>query len=283
MTVETHPAPSAEQIFHHQDDDPVLCTLATNGVATLTLNRPRKHNAFDDRCIADLLRYLTQLRESGDVRMLILTANGQHFSAGADLNWMQSMVNLSQEENEQDAAKLAELLHQLDTFPTPTLALVQGSAFGGAVGMVCCCDIVIAMKESSFCLSEVKLGLIPATIGPYVCRTLGQRQARRFMLTAERFSGYQAQTMGLVHQLVVTAEERDELLAQLTGQILANGPAALQAAKALCKTCELMPLDDELRQHTSQLIAEIRTSSEGQEGLHAFFEKRRPVWSMPHE
>jgi methylglutaconyl-CoA hydratase len=265
----------------------VLCEIDANCIATLTLNRVSKNNAFDDVMIESLIHYLDTLAAIPTIRCLLLRANGAHFSAGADLHWMQSMAEKSVKENHQDAQQLAHLMHTLDTFPHPTIAVVQGCAFGGALGLICCCDIVIAQSNTQFCLSEVKLGLIPATIGPYVCRAIGVRYARRFMLTAERIDANTAQHIGLIHLIVNTETKTktgtsentlEQQITQITQTILGNSPAALQQAKALCHTCENQPLDKKLIKYTSHLIADIRVSEQGQEGLSAFFDKRQPSW-----
>lgn len=261
----------------------VLCEIDANGIATLILNRVSKKNAFDDSMIESLIHYIDTLASIPTIRCLLLRANGTHFSAGADLHWMQSMAVKSVKENHQDAQQLAHLMQTLDTFPHPTIAVVQGCAFGGALGLICCCDIVIAQSDSQFCLSEVKLGLIPATIGPYVCRAIGVRYSRRYMLTAERIDANTAQHIGLIHLIVDTEAKVEEnrleqQIIQLTQAILNNSPAALQQAKALCHTCENQPIDKKLIKYTSHLIADIRVSEQGQEGLSAFFDKRQPSW-----
>ena len=173
----------------------------TDHVAWLTLNRPEVHNAFDDRMIAELLDALATVRNSNEVRALVLRSEGKNFSAGADLGWMRSMAAKNYDENIADAAELSRLMQELDELPQPTIALVQGAAFGGAVGLAACCDIALATPASSFCLSEVKIGLIPAVISPYVMRAMGTRQARRYMLTAERFNAEEALRIGLVHDI----------------------------------------------------------------------------------
>lgn len=261
----------------------VLFHLDDNGVATITLNRPDKKNAFDSHCISILLNILHISRANSKIRALILRANGSHFSAGADLNWMQSLANYTMEENIEDAEKLADLLHQLDSFPVPTIAVVQGAAFGGALGLICCCDIAIATQDCQFCLSEVKLGLAPATIGPYVCRTIGQRQARRYMLTAELISAEHAQKLNIIHTLVPTIQSFDEHLQHFIRHITKNSPNAVREAKALCHLCESEAIDSSLRKKTSEIIAKLRVSAEGQEGLNAFLEKRKPNWITDHD
>ncbi|UTM60039.1 enoyl-CoA hydratase-related protein [Photobacterium sp. CCB-ST2H9] len=265
------------EILHATARDTVLCTINRQGVATLTLNRPEKYNAFDDHFIAALRHYLKQLARHPDVRVLLLNATGKHFSAGADLNWMISMASKSRHENLNDAQALALLMHELDTFPHPTIVSVQGSAYGGALGLICCSDIALGTENTRFCLSEVKLGLIPATIGPYVCRTLGQRQARRLMLTAEAFDAQRAQELGILHE-VCSEAQLEARLQQTINALLANSPQAMSQVKLLCRHCETSPIDDELIQLTSEMIADIRVSEQGQEGLSAFFDKRRPNW-----
>ncbi|OLQ90986.1 gamma-carboxygeranoyl-CoA hydratase [Vibrio panuliri] len=246
-----------------------------SGVAWLSLNRPEKHNAFDDALISDLIERLTELEQDPTLTALVLGARGRHFSAGADLNWMKSMANLSQQENLRDAQQLALLLHKLDTFPTPTLVLVHGAAFGGALGLICCCDIAIGTADTRFCLSEVKLGLLPATIGPYVIRTIGQRQSRRYFLTAEVMDSDTALQLGILHHISETPEKH---ATNIIDQLANHGPNALRAAKELCLRCDNCPIDQSLIDYTSQAIAAARVSDEGQEGLSAFFAKRSPVW-----
>ena len=252
-------------------------TIDPRGVASLVLNRPNVHNAFDDLMIAELIQQLDSLAADDSVKVLILKSNGKNFSAGADLNWMRSMAKKDYQQNLEDAAGLASLMHKLDTFPKPTLVLVQGAAFGGAVGLVACCDIALAEENASFCLSEVKIGLIPAVISPYVMRALGERQSRRYFLTAERFNASTAATLGLVHQVVSndTLENQAEPLVQA---LLQNSPAAVSAAKSLLQQIYNKNINNEVIAHTTQAIAEIRVSAEGQEGLSAFLEKRKPNW-----
>lgn len=252
-------------------------TIDPRGVASLVLNRPEVHNAFDDLMIAELIAQLDSLAADNQVKVLVLKSNGKNFSAGADLNWMRSMAKKDYQQNLDDAAGLASLMHKLDTFPKPTLVLVQGAAFGGAVGLVACCDIALAEENASFCLSEVKIGLIPAVISPYVMRALGERQSRRYFLTAERFNASTAATLGLVHQVVSndTLENQAEPLVQA---LLQNSPAAVSAAKNLLQQIYNKNINNEVIAHTTQAIAEIRVSAEGQEGLSAFLEKRKPNW-----
>ncbi|WEM45703.1 enoyl-CoA hydratase-related protein (plasmid) [Photobacterium sp. DA100] len=265
------------------DSNDVLFAIDEQGIATMTLNRPEKSNAFDSQCISNMLAILLHVKASRKIRALVLRASGNHFSAGADLNWMKSQAQFSMEENIKDAEKLADLLHQLDTLPIPTIALTQGAAFGGALGLICCCDIAIASKDSRFCLSEVKLGLVPATIGPYVCRAMGQRQARRYMLTAELISAAQAKELNIIHKVVASAQSLDLQLTHFVRQITANSPNAVREAKSLCRLCESPIIDPSLRKKTSEIIAQLRVSPDGQEGLKAFLEKRQPNWLAHHD
>ncbi|UTA47559.1 enoyl-CoA hydratase/isomerase family protein [Simiduia sp. 21SJ11W-1] len=246
-------------------------------VVTVTLDRADKHNAFDDGVIAELQSAFEQARDDKTVRALVLAAEGKSFSAGADLGWMQRMASYSLAQNRADADALANMLHTLNTLPFPTLARVQGAAFGGAVGLVSCCDLAIAGPRASFCLSEVKIGLIPATISPYVVAAMGERAARRYFLTAERFDASTALALGLVS--VVEAEDKlDTCLNDLISQLLNNSPAALSAAKQLVFDVANRPVTQSLIDDTSARIAAIRVSEQGQEGLQAFLQKRSPRW-----
>lgn len=245
------------------------------GVATLTLNRPEVHNAFDDVMITELLQALNEVENNSHARVLVLRSEGKNFSAGADLNWMRSMADKNYQQNVDDAGELGLLMERLDLLSKPSIALVQGAAFGGAVGLAACCDIVLAQPRSSFCLSEVKIGLIPAVISPYVVRTIGERQSRRYMLTAERFFADKAQQLGLVNEVV---EDFEDPLNKLLEAVLANSPQAVKACKQLIRHVGSRPVDKDVREHTIKAIAEIRVSDEGQEGLSAFLEKRPAAW-----
>ncbi|GAA5194236.1 enoyl-CoA hydratase-related protein [Ferrimonas gelatinilytica] len=244
-------------------------------VARLTLARPDKHNAFNAEMIAEITGALVTLGDRSDLSLLILDAEGKHFCAGADLAWMQSQARMSEAENRADALQLATLFDTLFHFPTPVLALVQGAAFGGALGLVACADIVLADARARFCLSEVKLGLIPATIGPYVARAIGQRQLRRYALSAEVIDADSALALGLVHQLCGDLEVAAEAMVT---QLRHNGPDALRACKDLLLHLDDAPLDTALKQETAHRIATVRSSAEGQAGLAAFFAKRPAPW-----
>ncbi|CAM3528305.1 enoyl-CoA hydratase-related protein [Parendozoicomonas haliclonae] len=250
----------------------------TDGVARLVLDRPEKRNAFDDQTIADISSVLSLWRHDESIRVLVISANGETFCAGADLGWMKRTAQLDHQANLEDAQKLAIMMDLIDSFPVPVLTLVQGAAFGGALGIICCSDIVLATEDAKFCLSEVRLGIVPAVISPYVIRAMGERQARRYMLTAERFDAGQALNFNLVHQLFSTQEEVVEAGKSLITTLSLNGPQAMRQCKQLIADVSGKPIDEPLMRHTSQFIADIRNTSEGQEGLAAFLEKRKPNW-----
>lgn len=256
----------------------VSCRIDERGVATVLLDRPDRHNAFDDDMIGRLREHFDDLAASRDVRVVVLAAAGRSFSAGGDLTWMRRMADYDYDGNLADARALAAMLLALKTLPQPTLARVQGSAFGGAVGLLCCCDIAVGADTAKFGLTEARVGLIPATIGPHVVEALGPRWARRLFLTAERIDATRACGMGLLHE-ACPADELDTRIEALTAQLLANGPEALREAKALCADLVYAPLDDRLLDDTSRRIAERRVAAEGQEGLQAFLEKRAPAWA----
>lgn len=241
------------------------------------MNNPDKHNAFDDSVIAELSDAFAAADRDDSVRVVVLAAMGKSFSAGADLAWMKRMASYSYEENLRDANALAEMLRRLNFMSKPTIARVQGAAFGGAVGLVACCDMAVASPRASFCLSEVKIGLIPATISPYVIAAMGQRAARRFFLTAERFKSGQAEALGLVSE-VVEEELLDSRVAELIDALLTNSPQAVAEAKRLVADIANRVISSELIEDSSKRIASIRVSEEGQEGLSAFLEKRSPKW-----
>jgi methylglutaconyl-CoA hydratase len=262
-------------------NDTILLDIDPRGVARLTLNRPERHNAFDDALIAGLSAALEELGEDPRVRAVVLTGAGRSFSAGADLDWMRRMAEHSQEDNLADAAKLARLMHLLARLPKPTLALVQGAAYGGGVGLACCCDVVLAADTARFCLSEVRLGLTPATISPYVVAAIGARQARRYFTTAEVIPPHRALEIGLVHE-VVPAERLEEEAEKVLEALLQGAPGAQAAAKDLVFLCEGRVVDEALSAETGRRIAERRASEEGREGLGAFLDKRPPAWRILH-
>lgn len=254
--------------------------VADTGVATLTFNRPDRHNAFDDAMVAELTAALTRLGQDPAVRVVVLEAAGRSFSAGADLDWMRRAAGQGEAENVDDALALAGLMRTLDRLPRPTVAVVQGAAYGGGVGLVACCDVAIAAERASFCLSEVRLGLIPAAISPYVIQAIGARQARRWFVTAEAFPAARALEVGLVHEVVPQeglAAARDAVLAALLG----GAPEAQAESKALVFLCEGRPVDEALGAETARRIAARRASAEGREGIAAFLERRAPAWRFP--
>lgn len=255
----------------------VATAIDPRGVATVTLNNPDKNNAFDDVIIAELIAAFAALRDNPAVRVMVLASAGKCFSAGADLAWMKRMANYTYADNIIDAGYLAEVMRSLNTLPFPTIARVQGAAYGGAVGLVSCCDMAVASERASFCLSEVKIGLIPATIGPYVINAIGQRAARRYFTTAEVIKADTALQLGLVSTLT-TAEQLDADVESLVATLLANSPAAVRGAKLLVADVAGKAITPELIADTSERIAAFRVSAEGQEGLGAFFEKRPPNW-----
>jgi methylglutaconyl-CoA hydratase len=255
----------------------VLLNVDRYGVATVTLNNPDKHNAFDDKIIAQLTVIFMNIATRDDINVMILASTGKSFSAGADLGWMKRMASYSYEENLSDANALAQMLRALNFLPQTTIAQIQGAAFGGAVGLASCCDIVIASNKASFCLSEVKLGLIPATISPYVVNAIGQKASRRYFQTAERFFADKAQQLGLVDE-IVSVDELENTVNNMVTTVLSNGPQAVRQAKQLALDVAYQDINFELLSMTSERIASIRVSDEGQEGLTAFFEKRPASW-----
>jgi methylglutaconyl-CoA hydratase len=253
-----------------------ILSTQQDGVLRLTLNRPEKSNAFDDAVIADLTRSFIAAAEDATIRIVVLAANGRYFSAGGDLGWMQRMAGYSDEENLADAQALARLMRVIDGCPKPVLARVQGSAFAGAVGLLACCDIVVSVPAAQFAITEVRLGLIPAVISPYVVRAIGVRQARRWSLTAERFSAVEAKEMGLVHALA-EAEQLDAVLQAQIDALLLASPAALAEAKSLLAFVD-QPLSEAVIDETAARIARQRASGDGREGVTAFLQKRLPSW-----
>lgn len=259
------------------DNDHVLFEVNERGIATVTLNNPDKHNAFDDLIIKQLTQTFQQIAARDDISVMILAANGKSFSAGADLSWMKRMASYSYEDNLKDASALANMLKALNFLPQTTIAKIQGAAFGGAVGLASCCDIVIASTKASFCLSEVKLGLIPATISPYVVNAIGLKACRRYFQSAERFFSDKAMHLGLVDE-VVAPEALTAEIEKMVNTLLTNSPQARRQAKQLAFDVAYQTIDKNLLNNTSERIALIRVSDEGQEGLSAFFEKRQPSW-----
>ncbi|MFT7259942.1 MAG: methylglutaconyl-CoA hydratase [Glaciecola sp.] len=255
----------------------ITVDIDDRGVATVTLNRPHIHNAFDDTVIDELIKAFESIHQDNNVRVMVLAANGKSFCAGADLKWMKQMASYSYDQNKQDASQLAKLFSSLYNLNKPTIAKVQGAVYGGGVGLVACCDIAIGSKLSKFCLSEVKLGLVPATISPYVIEAIGLRLAKRYFMTAEVMSSRRARRIGLLSE-AVSEEELDSSVENIILPLLNNGPKSVATAKNLVNKISRRAIDDQLIDETSDLIASVRVSQEGQEGLTAFLEKRTPNW-----
>ncbi|MHA3104870.1 enoyl-CoA hydratase/isomerase family protein [Acinetobacter sp. ANC 3791] len=249
-------------------------------VAYIWLNRPELHNAFNTQVIEELHHCFTQLNDRDDVRVVILAGRGKSFSAGADLNWMKHAGQASQAENEADALKLATMLHSLATLKQPTIARVHGIAFGGGMGLASACDICIASTDAKFATSEVRLGLAPSTISPYVIRAIGVRQASRYFLTAERISAKQALNIGLAHE-ITTADELDHKVDEIVQALLLGGPEAQAASKQLIQLVDQKELTQQLLLQTAQHIAHVRQGSEAKDGLNAFLNKQSPTWITP--
>ena len=246
-------------------------------VARLRMERPEVHNAFDDGLVAALTRALESLAEAADIRVVVLEGAGASFSAGADLNWMRGMAAAGEAENRQDALALARLMRTLDQLPKPTIARVHGAAFGGGVGLVACCDIAVGTPEAKFGLTESKLGLLPAVISPYVIAAIGARQARRWFATAEIFDAVEAHRIGLLHQ-VVAADQLERAIQRQIDLVAKAGPVAASTAKSLVRRVAAGGDAASIDAANADLIATLRVSTEGQEGLSAFLDKRKPAW-----
>jgi len=257
----------------------LITHLDSRGVFTISMNRPKVHNAFDEHQIARLTRTLNEASTNHHVRLIVLGSTGKHFCAGADINYMQRMGRNSREENLADASALAALMKTLNDMPKPTIARVQGAAYGGAVGLACCCDIAIGASSTVFSLSEVKIGLVPATIGPYVIQAIGQRTARRLFITGERVQATDAQKFGLLHSVV---EEKllDDAVDDVVSQLLENSPNAMIIAKNVVFAMSSESITDDMLDLSIKTIANIRESDEAKEGVAAFLEKRSPAWKV---
>ena len=248
-------------------------------VAEVWLNRPDVRNAFNDEVIAELTAAFAQLASDAQVRVVVLSGRGKAFCAGADLNWMRAMADYSWEQNREDAQRLADMLWTLDQCPVPVVGRVQGDCYAGGMGLAAICDVLVASRNVTFCLSEARLGLLPATISPYVVRAMGPQAARRYFVTAERFSAAQAHAMGLVHELC-EPEALDAKVAEIVATLVANGPAAVKACKQLVRDVAGQELTEALRAETARRIADIRASSQGKEGVQSFLGKRSPNWQV---
>lgn len=258
----------------------VLDVSRNGAVARVFLNRPDVRNAFDDGVIAELTRTFATLGADDGLRAIVLGGHGPVFSAGADLAWMRRMAGYSWDENRADAQALADMLWTLYRCPVPIVGRIHGDCYAGAVGLAAVCDVLVAADIAHFCLSEAKLGLIPATIGPYVVKALGEQASRRFFTTSERFSAATAAALGFVHE-VCPADELDARVDAIVAALVQNGPQATRAAKALVQDLAGRTIDDALRAETARRIADIRASDEGREGVAAFLAKRPPAWRQP--
>jgi len=258
-------------------DYQTLTIAIADKLATVTLNRPDVRNAFNEQTINEIASAFDELGRNELVRAIVLAANGPAFCTGADLNWMKKMAGYSHSENQADAMQLAQMLRTIYLCPKPVVAKVQGDCYAGGMGLVAACDIAVAVQEANFCLSEVKLGLIPATISPYVIKAMGENAARRYFLTAERFSAAEAQRIGFVHE-VTASDGLDTKVAEIVKSLLGNSPNAVKEAKALVRDVVDRQVTDELLADTAQRIANIRASEQGREGVQSFLEKRKPNW-----
>jgi len=258
-------------------DFQTLTVSIADGVATVTLNRPELRNAFNEEAIHELAVAFAALGGTDNVRAIVLAANGPAFCAGGDLNWMKKMAGYSEEENQQDAMRLADMLRTIYLCPKPVVARVHGDCYAGGMGLVAACDIVVASEHAAFCLSEVKLGLIPATISPYVIKAMGEQASRRYFLSAERFTATEAYRIGLAHE-VVAADELDDKVGAIVRALVGNSPHAVAQAKKLVRDVVGQPVGDTLLIDTANRIAAIRASDEGREGVTSFLEKRKPNW-----
>jgi methylglutaconyl-CoA hydratase len=257
-----------------------ILTEIDAGVGIVTLNRPERHNAFDDTMIAELADAMERMAGDDAVRLVVISSTGKSFCAGADLNWMQRAAGYSLEENQRDAGELAEMLLRVSECPKPVIARVQGPAYGGGVGLLAACDMAVATFDAKFALTEVRLGLIPAVISPHVIAAIGERHARRYMLTAELFSAAEAYRIGLIHEMVADESSLDDAVGEWVEALLKNGPQALAECKALIRSVANRPLGPKVVDHTVERIAHVRVSPEGQEGLAAFLQKRKPDWVL---
>lgn len=264
---------------HIDTGQPTLDISRHGPVARVYLNRPDVRNAFNHQVIAELTSAFRALGADPALRAIVLGGHGKGFCAGADLNWMRAMADYSWSQNRDDAQALADMLWTLHQCPLPVVGRIQGDCFAGGLGLAACCDVLVVAERATFCLSEARLGLLPATIGPYVIRAMGEQAARRYFITAERFSAAEALRIGLAHE-VVPLEALDDKVDAIVAALIANGPAAVQASKRLVQDLAGRALTDDLRADTARRIADIRASVEGKEGVQAFLQKRDPAWKL---
>ncbi|HSW05454.1 enoyl-CoA hydratase/isomerase family protein [Aquabacterium sp.] len=259
--------------------NPLIDVTRKGAVARVFLNRPEVRNAFNSEVIAELRQTFDGLSADTDLRAIVLGGHGKVFCAGADLNWMRAMADYSWEQNRADAQALADMLWAIYSCPHPVVGRIHGDCFAGGLGLAACCDVLVAADGPNFCLSEARLGLLPATIGPYVVRALGEQAARRYFITAERFSTAEAHRLGFVHVLA-GAETLDAELERIVDVLVANGPQAVKASKRLVQDLAGQPVSEAVRADTARRIADIRASDEGKEGVQAFLQKRDPAWKL---
>jgi len=252
--------------------------LSPKGILYVVMNRPEVHNAFNSEQIVLLTQALENAESNPEVKVVVLCGEGKNFCAGGDINYMQNMGQNSFEENKEDALQLAYLMHTLNEFPKPTIARVNGAAYGGGVGLVCCCDMAFGTEDTTICLSEVKIGMVPATIAPYVMNTVGFRNAHRLMLTAEVMQGQEAVRYQFLND-IFPAIEFNEKVDAIASKITTNAPNALEITKSLLLNLAHQPIDESVIDYTADVIASVRESDEGKEGLKSFLEKRKPSWS----
>lgn len=255
-----------------------IITELDDSVGILTLNRAERHNTFDEQLIDELTRALLEFEADPQVRVVVLSATGKSFCAGADLHWMKRAASAPMQDNLHEARLFGRLLMTLNELAKPTVARIQGPTYGGGIGLVAACDIAIASYDALFALTEVKLGLIPSVVSPFVLAAIGERHCRRYMLTAERFSAAEAYRIGLVHEVVPGDEQLDEVVGEVVDSLLKNGPQAQAECKALLRIIAGQPIDESTLEETAQRITHVRASPEGQEGLNAFLEKRKANW-----
>ncbi len=262
-----------------EQDQSVIFDATQAGVAFIRLNRPEVHNALNADLLARLNDILDELRGADGVRCVFIEGVGKSFSAGADIDSMRKAADMSHVDNMMDANRFAECFHRIRTLPMPTIALVNGAAMGGGVGLVAACDIAVASRKAFFSLSEVRLGLIPATVSPYIVDAIGPGQARRYFITAERFDADEAKRIGLVHIVVESNDDLPDEAERLAKEIMQNGPRAVHAAKELIEAVMWREIDHHLMADTAKRIADIRATDEGKEGTQAFLDKRKPKWA----
>lgn len=276
--------PIADPLVEVADTDALSSLVeldaSPSGVAVVTINRPDRKNAFNAEVIAALAQHFETLRDADGVRIVFLRGAGGAFSAGADLDWMKSAATFTKDENREDALALADMLLALRELPQFTVALVEGPAFGGGAGLVAACDYAVAAKDATFAFSEVKLGLVAATISPHVVAAIGPRRAKSLFATGRMFDADFAEKIGLVDEVVAAAADLDDAMERLATEIMACAPGAVAKSKALVDDVTGVPMDEELLEMTAKLIADQRTTDEGQEGVAAFFEKRKPGWAL---